>query len=315
MKQQSKSSSKKSLRITDNFLREILIKRLPKLLKKEPPLKKYLIEILKEDFADKKETEKSIRELIEELKALRLESEKKFEEHTKILKEQNKRLEEQNKRLEEQNKRLEEHSKRLEEHSKLLEEHSKRLEEHSKLLEEHSKRLEEHSKRLEEQSKRLEEHSKRLEEHSKHLEELYREVKALHRRYDTGIGALGARWGIRAESSFREAIKAILKESFSIKVERYLDFDSDGLVFGHPDQIELDLILKNGFTIVAEIKSSVSREDVAILKRKIDFFEKKTHRKVDRILIISPMTESKAIELAKKFGFEVYSYPEEVEEL
>lgn len=59
------------------------------------------------------------------------------------------------------------------------------------------------------------------------------------------IGAIGVRWGYMSEASFREALKGILKRSFPVKVERFIDFDKDGIVFGRPDTIELDLIIKN----------------------------------------------------------------------
>ena len=330
-------------RITDDMLRTIIVKRLPKLLEKEPPLRDYLASLVAGRFADKGETEREIKELLAIIK-----------EQNKRLEEQNKRLEEQNKRIEEQNKRLEEHSKILEEHSKILEEHSRILREHSKTLEEQNKRLEEHSKILEAQNKRLEEHSKileaqnkkleehsrileehsrileaqnkKLEEHSKileehsrilrehsfHLQELYKEVKSLRRSYDKSIGALGARWGLRSERSFRNAMKAILEEDFGVKVEQYLAFDPEGEVFGNPDQVEIDLIIRDGKIIAIEIKSSISRGDVFMFNRKIQFYENKEGKKVSRAIIISPMVESKAIELAKKYGMEVYGEPEEV---
>lgn len=281
-------------RITDDMLRTIIVKRLPKLLEKEPPLRDYLANLVAGRFADKGETEREIKELLD------------------IIKEQNKRLEEQNKRLEEQNKRIEEQNKRLEEHSKILEEHSKILEEHSRILREHSKILEEQNKRLEEHSKILEEHSRILREHSFHLQELYKEVKSLRRSYDKSIGALGARWGLRSERSFRNAMKAILEEDFGVKVEQYLAFDPEGEVFGNPDQVEIDLIIRDGKIIAIEIKSSISRGDVFMFNRKIQFYENKEGKKVSRAIIISPMVESKAIELAKKYGMEVYGEPEDV---
>lgn len=214
--------------------------------------------------------------------------------------------------LEEHSKILEEHSKILEEHSRILREHSKTLEEQNKRLMEHSKILEAQNKKLEEQSKILEEHSRILREHSFHPQELYKKVKSLRRSYDKSIGALGARWGLRSERSFRNAMKAILEEDFGVKVEQYLAFDPEGEVFGNPDQVEIDLIIKNGKIIVIEIKSSISRGDVLLFNRKIQFYENREGKKVSRAIIISPMVESKAIELAKKYGMEVYGEPEEV---
>ncbi len=178
-----------------------------------------------------------------------------------------------------------------------------------------SKLWQEQNKRWEEQNRRWEEQNKRWEEQQRINRELMEEIKKLHRKYDTGIGALGARWGLRAESSFREAIKGILEEDFPVRVERYLAYDQEGEVFGRPDQVELDLIVRDGKTLIAEIKSSISKSDMFVLKRKVDFYKKREGKEVDRVLVISPMVDSKAMELAKEYGFEVYSYPEDVEGL
>jgi len=274
------------------FLRKVL---------QEPELREYVVKELSTHFADKEKTEDNIeklyRELVrigDELVRLREEQERKWQEQSGLWQEQNKRWEEQNKRWEEQNKRWEEQNKRWEEQDR---------------------RWEEQRKLWEEQNRRWEEQERRWEEQQKINRELMEEIKKLHRKYDTGIGALGARWGLRAESSFREAIKGILEEDFSVKVERYLVYDQEGEVFGRPDQVELDLIIRDGKTLIAEIKSSMSKSDVFVLKRKVEFYKKREGKEVDRVLIISPMVDSKAMNLAREYGFEVYSYPEDVEGL
>ena len=164
-----------------------------------------------------------------------------------------------------------------------------------------------------ESEKKWEEQNKRWEENNKRIDAILEEIKLLHRKHDTTIGALGARWGLRAESSFRDAIKGILEESFPVKVQRYKAKHEEGIVFGKPDQVELDLIVKNGEVIVAEIKSSISKGDVATFLRKIDFYEKKEKASVKRKIMISPMFDYGAREFALSSGIEVYGYPEEVD--
>ena len=181
--------------------------------------------------------------------------------------------------------------------------------------EESERKWEEYKKALEEQREILMQHAKILEEHSKAIQFLMEEVKRLSRKHDSTIGALEARWGLHSEESFRNALKSILEESFPVKVERYLSYDREGIVFGRPDQIKLDLIIKNGEIIVAEIKSSMSKADVYAFLRKLDFYQSKEGVKVSRAIIISPMVDPKAKEVALKNGIEVYSYAEDVEGL
>ncbi len=269
-------------------------KRFLKKILQEPELREYVLKELSTYFADKEKTEDNIEKLYrqlvkigDELVRLREEQERRWQEQSALWQEQNKRWEEQNKRWEEQNRRWEEQNRRWEEQRKLWEE----------------------------QNRRWEEQQRRWEEQQRINRELMEEIKKLHRKYDTGIGALGARWGLRAESSFREAIKGILEEDFPVKVERYLAYDQEGEVFGRPDQVELDLIIRDGKILIAEIKSSMSKSDVFVLKRKVEFYKKREGKEVDRVLIISPMVDSKAMDLAREYGFEVYSYPEDVEGL
>ncbi len=196
---------------------------------------------------------------------------------------------------------------------KILKEIQFQREESERKWAEWNKKWEENQKRWEENQKRWEENQKRWEENQMVINSILEEIKLLHRKHDTTIGALGARWGLRAESSFREAIKGILEESFPIKVIKYCEKDKKGSVFGRPDQVELDLIIRDGEVIVAEIKSSFSKGDMATFLRKIDFYEKNEGKKVHRKIIISPMIESGAREFALSYGIEVYGYPEEIE--
>ena len=80
--------------------------------------------------------------------------------------------------------------------------------------------------------------------------------------YDSGVDALGAIWEPHSEESFRAALKAILEESFGVQVINITEYDDEGEVFGRPDQIELDLLIKNGLLIIGEIQSSISKSTI-----------------------------------------------------
>lgn len=99
--------------------------------------------------------------------------------------------------------------------------------------------------------------------------------KRLDRKFDSTIGALDARWGLSKEESFRNGLKAILEDTFPVKVERYHDFYTEGIVFGKPDQVKLDLIIYDNTLILAEIKSSMSKADMHAFYKKVSFYEAK----------------------------------------
>ena len=167
----------------------------------------------------------------------------------------------------------------------------------------------------EEQSRKWDEQNRKWDENQKVINQMLQEIQGLSRKHDSTIGALGARWGLHTEQSFRSALKAILEESFAVEVHTVTEFDETGYVFGHPDQVELDIIIKDGLLIICEIKSSMSRSDVYAFGRKVEFYEQGHQQKATRKLVISPMVDEYAQRVAKKLGIEVYSYAESVEAL
>ena len=273
--------------LTEGEIKEIIYKELPRLIREHPEIRGFLREIL-EECSYRKVSESRFEKLLEEIKRMREESERRWEELDRRWRE-------------------------------LKEESERRWEEWGKRWEESQKRWEELDRRWrelkEESDRRWEEWEKYKKESDKRWEQVVEELKRLHRLYDVGVGALGARWGIKAEGAFREAIKGILEESFPVKVERYLAKDEEGIVFGHPDQIELDLIIKDGEIIAGEIKSSMSKSDIYTFDKKVKFYEKKEGKKVNRKIVISPMVDSAARKVAEKLGIEVYTYPDYIEEL
>ena len=93
------------------------------------------------------------------------------------------------------------------------------------------------------------------------------------------------------------------------------EFDDEGYVFGRPDQVELDIIIRNGTLIICEIKSSMSKSDMYIFERKVRFYEKKHRKQAAKMIVISPMIDKRALPVSKKLGIEVYSYANMIEEL
>ncbi|MBS7248410.1 MAG: DUF3782 domain-containing protein [Candidatus Jordarchaeales archaeon] len=89
-------------------------------------------------------------------------------------------------------------------------------------------------------------------------EKLWKEVRAL--REDFGVinrklDALGARWGIMAEESFKEGLRGILEKEFGFKVEKWIRTGYDGDVFGYKEQVEVGIAISDGKVILVEITS------------------------------------------------------------
>jgi hypothetical protein len=182
---------------------------------------------------------------------------------------------------------------RLVEHGRILEQQGKAIEALIEAVRDQGKRIEEQGKRIEEQGKRIEEQGKRIEEQGKRVEEAFRRVEAL-----------GARWGLHSESAFREGMRTVLARRLGGDVRRWEGFDQDGIVFGHPSSVELDMVVRDGGVLLIEVKSHVSRGDLASFRRKADLYERQTGARAER-LIVSPSIEPRALEMARDLGIEV----------
>ncbi|MCP4112195.1 MAG: DUF3782 domain-containing protein [Desulfobacteraceae bacterium] len=261
--------------LNEEQIRNIIINELPVILEKDQEVRRFILEITKNKFADREKTEDRIDRILDELKHDREKNDIKWEAQEKKWEVQDKKWE---KRWEAQEKKWE-------------------------------KRWEAQEKKWE---KRWEAQEKKWEENQKIIKEMLASVKALDKKHDSTIGALGARWGLRSEEAFRDGLKSILEDSFGVKVERYQDFDHEGVVFGRPDQIEMDLIIHNGTLILCEIKSSVSKSEMYTFWRKKKFYEDRHQRTADRTIVISPMTDRAAADVAEKLGVEIFGYADEV---
>jgi hypothetical protein len=152
-----------------------------------------------------------------------------------------------------------------------------------------------------------EENSRKWQQNQTQITRMLDAIEALARKHDSTLGALGARWGLHTEQSFRNALAGILENSFGVDVLNITEFDDTGEVFGRPDQVELDVIIQDGTLILCEIKASMSKADMYAFERKVRYYEKRHARKADRMLVISPMVETRAQQIAKTLGIEVYS--------
>ncbi len=282
------------MQIVDTIeIKQWLKRELPALLREDPGLQQFIRDLMHRDFADKETTDERFDRIMSKLERDSVENAEKWAE--------------QNRKWEEQNRKWEENQAEL----RRMREESERKwaewrEEWRIYREKHE--VEREQDRAERQMEREQDRAERQMEREQDRAE---NAKALA-RLDHKISALGARWGIYAEDTFRKALRGILEESFGVKVVNVTEYDKAGKVFGRPDQVELDIIIYNGLLIICEIKSSVSHNDIHIFERKARFYEELHERKAQRLIVISPMVDERAKKIATKLNVEIYSHTDEV---
>ena len=121
------------------------------------------------------------------------------------------------------------------------------------------------------------------------------------------LSALGARWGIMAESAFREGLKGLLERELGYRVERWTGYDETGKVYGYPSEVDVDVTVSDGKLILVEISSHVRASDVNTFRRKAELYAEKTGKKPDRLVIVTPYVEDRALKASKELGIEVYT--------
>ena len=159
---------------------------------------------------------------------------------------------------------------------------------------------------------RQREFEKRLDAFDLRQTEFEKQLKAFENQlqaFDYKLQALGARWGTQSENSFRNAVANLL-EDVGFIVRKYRKKDADGVVHGHPCDIEIDVAISNGRTYLIEIKSAIDRYDIYRFDRIIKFYESNENRKADRKMIVSPFVTEMTIETADELGIQVCTNPQ-----
>ena len=263
-----------------NDLRDLIKKELPLLVRNDKELQDLILRLSREAFADRKQTDDRFDRVLEELRLDREEQRRKWDEQNHKWDEENRKWDEENRKWEEENRKWEEENRKWNE-----------------------------------QNRKWDEQNRKWDESREEFNRVHEEIMAQAKKFDRSIGALGSRWGMQSEAAFRNALAGILEENFGVEVLNVNEYDDQGEVFGRPDQVELDVIIKNGLLLVCELKSSMSKSDMVIFERKARFYEKHHQQKANRLIVISPMIDAKAHKVAKQLGIETYSDSVDVETL
>ena len=145
-----------------------------------------------------------------------------------------------------------------------------------------------------------------LKELSNKLETLSRHSDNSLKKFDDKLTALGARWGIQSENSFRNAMTGILAD-IGYSVEKYRKIDTEGQVHGHTCEVEIDVAVSNGMIVLIEIKSSLDHWDVYTFNRIAEFYEHQENKKADRKMIISPFVTERVVNVAADLGIQIFT--------
>ena len=215
-------------------------------------------------------------------------------------------IEEEIKKLrEDMNKGFERHDREL---IKLREDLIKGFERYNGELAKLRKDMNKGFERHDEELARLREDMIRgFDRHDRELTKLREDMNRGFELVNRHISALGARWGLMAEEAFREGLRGVLEKELGLRVERWRAYDEAGKVFGYPSEVEVDVTVRDEKLILIEVSSHVRASDILQFKRKAELYWEKTGRKPDKLIIVTPYLDERAVEASRKLGIEIYS--------
>jgi len=298
----------------DTEFLERLRRELPRLLKERPELRAEIASILEEHLAPRRD----LVLILEEIRLLRqdfnrmMERQDRFEEEMRALRRDHNALREDfNRSFAQVNERLDRHQEILERHEREME---RLREDFNRGFLQVNERLDRHEREIE----RLREDfnrgfaqvNERLDRHEREIERLREDFNRGFLQVNRRLDALGARWGLLAEEAFRDGLKGLLERRFNVRVEQWKAMDSEGLVFGYPQEVEVDVAVTDSEHILIEVKASVSQEDVSVFVRKGGFYERLLGVR-PRLILVSPYVHPRAVDAARALGVEIHTSLEE----
>ena len=149
--------------------------------------------------------------------------------------------------------------------------------------------------------RRFEQVDRRFEQVDARFNTLETRMEAGFRELHQAIDRLGARWGIRNESLFRQTIAALLEQSFGVTVEQrtIAGEQFDVLIFDHQH-------------ILVEIAASVGPTIQERLERKRRLYTEATGITPTRMILATAAIHSQRAQALRQMGIEVIE-PEEIE--
>ena len=163
------------------------------------------------------------------------------------------------------------------------------------------RRFEQVDQRIEQVDQRIEQMDQRIEQSGRQMQEFRADVAARFEDVQRAIDRLGARWGIRNESLFRQTIAALLEQSFGVSVEQRT-------IAGE----QFDILIHGREHILVEIAASVGRTIQARLERKRRLYEESTGVSPARVILATASIHSRRAHDLRQMGIEVIE-PEEID--
>ena len=197
-------------------------------------------------------------------------------------------------------------NQRFEQVDQRFEQMDQRFEQMDQRFEQMDQRFEQMDQRFEQVDRRFDnfrtEVATRFDQVDQRIDDFQTDVASRFDDVQRSIDRLGARWGIRNESLFRQTMAALLEQSFGVRVEQRTIASE-----------QFDILIYDGQHVLVEIAASVGPTIQTRLERKRRLYEESTGVRPTRVILATASIHSRRAHQLRTSGIEVIE-PEETSE-
>ena len=262
-----------------------LFSRLPDLLDRRPDLEPTIYGAFLKTFVRREE----LALVLNELRTLRNEMNQRFEQVDQRFEQMDERFEQVDQRFEQMDERFEQVDQRFEQVDRRFDNFRTEV----------TTRFEQVDRRIDDFRTEV---ATRFEQVDQRIDDFQTDVASRFDDVQRSIDRLGARWGIRNESLFRQTMAALLEQSFGVRVEQRT-------IAGE----QFDILIYDGQHVLVEIAASVGPTIQTRLERKRRLYEESTGVRPTRVILATASIHSRRAHQLRTSGIEVIE-PEETSE-
>ena len=205
--------------------------------------------------------------------------------------------------LEEIKELKEDGNRRFEEICQRFEKADQRFDEMNHIMNQRFEKVDQRFEKMDQRFEKVDQRFEKMDQRFERVDQRFDEMARNQREIQLTVSALGGRVGHGLEEIIKQTVEEFSGQTFE-KIEHLWLRDAEGELYGVPADVEYDLYLEDTVNYVVEVKSHTKLGDVLNFRRKSAFAEKCLEKKIQPIIISVSVTET-AKKKCKELGIDL----------
>ena len=168
---------------------------------------------------------------------------------------------------------------------------SEKVDQRFEKMDQRFERVDQRFEKMDQRFEKMDQRFERVDQRFEKMDQRFDEMARNQREIQLTVSALGGRVGHGLEEIIKQTVEEFSGQTFK-KIEHLWLRDAEGELYGVPADVEYDLYLEDGVNYVVEVKSHTKLGDVLNFHRKSAFAEKCLERKIQPIIISVSVTRT-----------------------